>query len=591
MDAAVILTPMTQRFRCFIALAALLATAPAIAVRVQDVRITGIGDPDAFHNAQQSVSLLRAGTATNADLSEERLAFLLRKAPEEIRIALEPYGYYDTKVVPAVQRNGDTASVTFAVTLGEPVHVASSAVAMNGQAHDDAVVMRTLKRFKPKVGQTLDHRVYEASKQEVGRQLGERGYFDANLAKRRVEVTRATHAAAIDVAWDSGARYNFGATTFAPNQLRPDLLDPLLEWKPGEPYDQAKLLNTQQSLVDLDYFAVVDVSPDLEHKADGAVAIAIGTTPAKRNVYSAGLSYGTDSGAGVQLGFNRRWVNRRGHKADAQLEWAQKRKIVAAQYRVPAFGWLDGWYALSTSLRDEQTDAVNQRLIELVGSRTGRLRDWHLTAAMHVQRERYQDALFPAFDRYATLVFPAFSVQTSHGDDKLYPTRGWGLSADLRGGTTSIGSDVDFAQFRVLGNYVRSFGRRDRLLLRGEIGRSFTRNFDQLPPSLRFYAGGDRSVRGYGYQEIGPRVNGKNVGARNLAVFSIEAEHRFTKQWGAAAFVDAGDAFDGSPHAHVGVGVGLRWRSPVGPVRIDIAHGLNDPDSPVRLHINIGTDL
>ena len=582
---------MIHRPRSLALLIALLAIAPAIAVRVQDVRITGIVDPDQLHNAQLALSLLRDSASKTSEIGEERLSFLLRKAPEEIRTALEPYGYYDTKVLPDVQRHGDTASVTFAVTLGEPVHVATSAVAMNGAAHDDIVVMRSVKRFKPKVGHVLDHRVYEASKQEIAGHLGERGYFDANLAKRRVEVTRATHSAAIDVAWDSGARYNFGATTFAPNQLRPGLLDPLLHWKPGEPYDQAKLLDMQQSLIELDYFGVVDVSPDLAHKADGAVPIAISTTPAKRNVYSAGLSFGTDSGAGVQLGFNRRWINQRGHKADAQIEWAQKRKIVAAQYRVPAFGWLDGWYALSTSLRDEKTDAVDQRLLELVASRTGRLHDWNLTAAMHAQRERYQDALFPAFDRYATLVFPSLSVQTSRGDDKLYPTRGWGMNADLRGGTTAIGSDVDFAQLRVQGNFVHRFGRRNRLLLRGEIGRTFTGNFDQLPPSLRFYAGGDRSVRGYGYQEIGPRVNGKNVGARNLAVFSVEGEHRWSQTWGAAAFVDAGDAFDGTPKAHVGIGVGLRWRSPVGPVRIDIAHGLNDPESPVRLHLNIGSDL
>jgi translocation and assembly module TamA len=129
------------------------------------------------------------------------------------------------------------------------------------------------------------------------------------------------------------------------------------------------------------------------------------------------------------------------------------------------------------------------------------------------------------------------------------------------------------------------------LLVRGEIGRTFTGNFADLPPSLRFYAGGDNSVRGYGYQEIGPRVNDRNVGGRNLAVFSVEGERRFTNTWGMAAFVDAGDAFDSSPQMRVGVGVGLRWRSPVGPVRIDIAHGLDDPASPVRLHLNIGTDL
>jgi len=196
-----------------------------------------------------------------------------------------------------------------------------------------------------------------------------------------------------------------------------------------------------------------------------------------------------------------------------------------------------------------------------------------------------------AFNRYATLVFPALAAQISHGDDKLYPSRGWGLNADLRAGGTAIGSDVDFAQLRVQGRVVFSLGQWNRVLLRGELGRTFTGNFDRLPPSLRFFAGGDSSVRGYGYQEIGPKIAGRVVGGRSLAVFSAEFEHRFSAHWGAAAFVDAGDAFDTRPDMHVGVGFGLRWRSPVGPVRVDLARGLNDPQQTIRLHLNIGTDL
>src|SRR5450432_2098506 len=227
---------MIRRARYLILLAALFANVPVLAVRVQNVEITGIADPEALHNATQSLSLLRtgAGTSNNANISDERLAFLLRKAPEEIRSALEPYGYYDTHVTPKVQHVGDAVSVHFVVRLGEPVHVATSAVAMDGQAHSDAKVMATIERFKPTAGHVLDHRVYEASKQGVARQLDEHGYFDAKLARHRVEVTRATHAAAIDIGWDSGVRYRFGATSFGPNQLRPGLLDPLLLWKPGQ---------------------------------------------------------------------------------------------------------------------------------------------------------------------------------------------------------------------------------------------------------------------------------------------------------------------------------------------------------------------
>ncbi|MBS0212766.1 MAG: outer membrane protein assembly factor [Proteobacteria bacterium] len=561
----------------------------ALAVQVQSVRIEGIAQPELLHNAKLSLSLARAQKA-KSDMSEERLAFLLRSAPEEIRSALEPFGYYDAEVATDVQRHGDSADVVFTVKPGEPVRVRRHDVQVRGEASTDPIVAKAVAAFVPRQGDVLDHRLYETSKQEVDGRLLEHGYFDARQITHRVEVTRAAHAADIDVTWDSGNRYRFGATSFAGSQFKPGLLDPLLRFKPGDAYRQDRLLATQQSLADLDYFGTVEVAPDTDQRADGQLPITVTTTPAKRNVYSAGLSYGTDSGAGITLGYERRWLNRGGHKFDAQLEWAQNRKLLAARYRIPAFGWLDGWYALATNLRDEHTDAGHTRLAEIVGSRSGRLHHWTLTAALHAQRERYQDALYPGFDRFATLVFPSISAQTQRVDDKLYPTRGWGLGMDASGGATAIGSDVDFLQVHARASWVHPLGESNRVLLRGEVGHIVTGNFNSLPPSLRYYAGGDNSVRGYAYQEIGPRVNGLNVGAPNLLTLSAEFEHRFTPTWGAAVFADDGDAFVDTPRSHLGVGFGLRWRSPVGLVRIDLAHGFQGR-APVHLYLGIGSDL
>ena len=119
-------------------------------------------------------------------------------------------------------------------------------------------------------------------------------------------------------------------------------------------------------------------------------------------------------------------------------------------------------------------------------------------------------------------------------------------------------------------------------------------DFSKLPPQLRFFAGGDRSIRGYAYQAIGPRNSyGLVVGGKRLLVGSATIEHYFTRDWGMAAFVDSGDAFNGTDfHARTGAGVGLRWRSPVGMVRVDVGVPINDPYyHGAQLHIVIGPDL
>ena len=440
--------------------------------------------------------------------------------------------------------------------------------------------------------------MYEDSKTRISRRLAERGYFDADFSNRKVEVTRAANAADIDLVWASGARYAMGPVTFTQSPdaiLRDPLLHKLVRWTPGSPFEQGKIDRLRKSLVALDDFSRIDIQPQPEHAVDHAVPVAITLTPAKRSIYTAGLSYGTDSGAGVRLGVERRYLNSRGHKALAQVDYAQRRKTLTLQYRIPAFAWLDGWYTASLQAADEQTDYIDTRRVELVGSRSGTI-NTHLTAvaALHALRERwaYPGDIGNTGYQYGTFTFPSLHADYIDVDDRLYPRRGMGTALELRGGSKGLGSDATFVQVYGRASWFHGMGTRDRLILRGELGHTFTNTVVNLPPSLRFYAGGDRSIRGYNYREVGPRLGTFGLGANNLLTASSEFEHYFTPQWGGAVFVDTGSAFNGStPDWHTGVGVGVRWRSPVGPVRVDVARGLDQPDSALTLYLNIGTDL
>ena len=154
-------------------------------------------------------------------------------------------------------------------------------------------------------------------------------------------------------------------------------------------------------------------------------------------------------------------------------------------------------------------------------------------------------------------------------------------------------SDVSFLQAVVRGKYIRPLGADGRVLVRADLGTSLVSAFDQLPASVRFFTGGDTSVRGYELESIGPRnEEGDVIGGKNLAVGSIEYEHRIKDKWSVAAFVDAGDAFDTElPELRIGAGAGVRWQSPIGPVRVDLAHGFQEPGDLIRLHLIIGPDL
>ncbi|MDQ3510637.1 MAG: autotransporter assembly complex protein TamA [Pseudomonadota bacterium] len=588
----------------FIAAALLLLACGAVhAIEVGEVDVRGLDEIETA-NVRTALSMV---DAIGQDVSSRRFDYLLREAENETREALEPFGYYDPKITIERVGEGDPAQVVISVEPGVPVRVRRADVAILGEGSGDRYLREDLEEFEPETGDVFDHERYESSKTRISRRLAERGYFDADFASRRVEVTRAERAADIDLVWESGPRYSMGAVTFqqVPNTIiRESLLDQLVYWDDGSYYHEGKLDRLRRSLERLDYFSRIDIERRPQDAQGTLVPVTITLEPAKRSIYTAGLSFGTDSGAGIRLGLERRYLNQRGHKALARLDFAQRRKTLTLQYRIPAFALLDGWYTFSTQAADEQTDFIDTRRIEFVASRSGEINQ-HLTAiaSLHALRERWtfvEEAddgtlIEPSF-RYATFTYASLRAEYVDADDLIFPRDGRFGTIMLRGGVEGFGSDADFAQVRATAQWYKGVGQDNRLILRGELGRTFTDLVVDVPPSLRFFAGGDRSIRGYAWREVGPRIvsaNGEQfaLGGKNVATASVEFERYFSQRWGAAVFVDSGTAFNDSPDWRTGVGIGLRWRSPVGPVQVDIARGLDDPDSSFQLYLGIGTGL
>jgi translocation and assembly module TamA len=604
----------------------LLLACPGLAraaATIDKVQIEGVEDELMVENINVALSL---NDVLGDRLGESRLEYLLGEAEAQTREALEPFGYYTPTITVDARRSGaaedEHVTVVIQVAIGEPVRVRRSSISIDGEAHDDRYLKEDLADFTPRVGEVFDHTTYEASKLRIVRRLADRGYFDADFTQRKVEVTRAEHAADVDLAWVSGIRYDMGPTTFHQTYFVDGLLDKLVYWEEGSYFHQGKLDRLRESLLGLDYFANIDIQANPDKAVDGRVPIDVNLSLAKRTLYTAGVSYGSESGPGIRLGLDRRYINSRGHKLSTQLDYATKRKILTSQYRIPAFKWLDGWFAIGLQASDEQTDYIDLRHVEFFASRSGQVtEDWTAVASIHTLRERW--AYYDESDvdeegnlvnkyRYATFTYPQLKADYlnapvgSNRPDKLAG------SVVLRGGVEGAGSDANFAQLHIRARWSREFGRNSALIFRGEVGHTYTNALVDMPPSLRFFAGGDGSIRGYAWREVGPRSGDYALGAKNVVTGSAEYEwYPNGGQFGGAVFVDTGSAFnsykassstdegvasfdgddDGSFKLHTGIGIGLRWRSPVGPVRLDIAHGLNDPDSQFQIYLNIGTSL
>lgn len=565
----------------------------AFAIELAPLTINGLDKKLEAH--VRSAIALPEDAGKTLQITEGRLSYYMGSLNTLVEDSLEPMGFYDARVDSRLVRNGDAAQIIIDIVLGEPVRVGSSELRVDGPGADDRIIGFWLEGFTPAVGDVFEHASYEASKADVTQALLDRGYFDQRLITHEVKVTRASRSADIDLAWDSGPRYRYGGIRFEGSSFEPGLLEQLVGFKPGQYYSQTQINRLQESLSKLGYFSSIQIVPDLENKSDGSVPIVVSVVPAQQNSQYASVRYGTETGFGVQYGIERRWINAKGHKVNLDLSYAQYERSVTALYRIPAFGWLDGWYGFGVTAREEDFFNAPFNYFEAFGNRSGEYRGWDLLASLKLRRERFDGAI-PDFDPdaavavYTTTLYPELKAFWRSTNDS-YPASGSAWRLQARVGYEFETADAFFAQAYAMNRRIYSIGDKNRILLRGELGALATQDYSYFPTSLRFYAGGADSVRGYAFREIGVYDGNSNLGGKYLVTASFEYERKILPEWALAGFVDAGDAFDSSPTPYVGTGIGVRWRSPIGPVRLDAAYGFDGPNPGYAVYFSLGSDL
>ena len=578
-----------------LACAALLTCTMPVFAGTLRVVVTGV-DGDLASAVKGSVRASQYAGRT--DVTETQARMLAQDAGEQATRALRPLGYYNATARTHLEQSGDAWTLHIDMAAGPPTKVASLDIRIPEPALELKPVARAVRGFKPRVGDQMNDPAYEASKTVIDNAFLETGWLDAKPTTHRVEVTRAENRADIHLHYATGERYKLGEVTFEGSQFYPGFLQRYVPWQPGDWYSLSNLMALQQALSDADYFSIIEVDPQVEAALDQVVPVKVELTPAKRTVYTAGLFMGTDTGPGIRLGARRRWVNRRGHTANTQLVIAQHLKTAQIVYGIPLPGRDHHHYNIGVNYRDEDTTTSVSRTYAIAAND---VRNWHgftrtigvnLLGGTFTVGNNGGDVNIPGVEHgESTLVYGQFGLSRKVADNPLFVRRGYSLDLVANAGP---GIDTRFAQVVADATWIRAFTRRDRVVIRGIAGITFVQDFDDLPPQLRFYTGGDRTIRGYAFQAIGPRNSyGLVVGGTRLLVLSTTVEHYFTRNWGMAAFVDTGDAFDGADfHAQTGAGLGLRWRSPIGMLRVDVGVPVdNDYYHGARLHIILGTDL
>ena len=524
---------------------------------------------------------------------EEEYAVSLRfqsRLESMIKEALNALGYYQPIII--FSHSEDETELTVTVEQGEPVRIYTSDIVLSGEAKDDPDFLALIAKSKLSKGMILNHGKYDSLKSSM-RNLGlAKGYFDGTYEVSKLEVAPELNRAYVLLHYNSGIRYHFGKTTVTGSQIEGDKVQSLKTFEGGEPYSITKVAEYNQNLSNTDWFSSVFVEPDLSRLGEGReIPMKVSLAPQARNQIETGIGASTDLGVKGTLKWKKPWVNELGHSFNSSLSISKPEQTITATYKIPLDDVLNDYYQVKYGMKNLDNRDTKSLESNLALERYWRLDNgWQRTVFIRYLVENYEQGLQ---DDLAQFVLPGISFSRTRTRGGSMPMWGDKQTIMIEAGDDTLLSETKVVRFQGQTAWIRSIGNNHRGLTRLQFGGNFAEEFEKLSPSLRFFAGGDNSIRGYGYESISPRDESKALtGAKFIATSSFEYQYRLVGSWWGAAFYDIGDAFNDTPEWKRGTGVGVRWASPVGPVSLDFAWGLDaEKGDEFQLHFSLGPEL
>jgi translocation and assembly module TamA len=568
----------------------LSAAGPALAADPLRLQVEGV-DGEALANVQAALAF-PPGLVKNGTVDRRWLDRFERQVPDRTRKALEPFGFYDAIIhAESTTVEGGAKLLKVVIEPGKPVRMTQVQISIEGLGAGRSALQRLRDNFPLQAGQVLQQEQYQLVKKELQSQAVALGYLDASYRVHEIRIDPPRYAAEIVLLLETGPRYKFGEIRFSGADNYPDpFLRRYLAFDSGEVFSQAHLGQTQLNLLDSDRFKEIRLLPDRAATVDEHIPVEIALEPSPSKRLRPGIGYGTDTGARLTLQFQNLNMFERGHELNLALNLSQVRQTVGVAYLWPDHKSMHSFTALRVGLEQEDNDSFKMSKIYTEIERTRELGRGS-KGSLYTQFF-YEDFTVGGEQDSLKMIVPGLRFSHRGYQNLIRPRKGYQYLLELRGGHQMAGSDTGLLQLLAAGNFMVPLPGRFTLFVRGEgAGTLQNEPVQDIPVSLRFFAGGDQSVRGYAYKSLGPEDDdGEVVGGKHLLVGSIELERSLGENWGVSIFYDVGNAFDSFSEYDLaeGAGFGVRRYTPVGAVKLYIARNISEPNPSYRLHLSIG---
>ena len=520
---------------------------------------------------------------------------------DTVATALQPYGYYNSETNVVID-DGD--KVTVNVSLNAPLTINKVTREIIGAGREDKAFRERFNALKLKEGDVLNQTIYESFKSSMFNYALSNGYFDFYWQATRLDLVRGAKQANVLLIARSGPQYQFGELKIVGEDKAKAIISRLKPFETGDAYSSAVLSDFNRRLNQSGYFNRVIARPVVSDAEGLRVPVEVSLQHRPTDAFNVSLGAATDTGPRVRLGWERPWVNDKGHSGSSDILLSEPEQSVTADYRIPMKNITRDYASIEAGYQfiEYANTSFESETLSLSAHRYWQKNDspWQHDGSITYLRETYDQGELNT--NTTSLVLPGYSLTYRNKDSELNISNGSYIQMLAQYGKEGFGSDIDFAKAVVEATLIRTFNDVHRISLRGEAGAIKTNSFDEVPTSLRFYAGGDQSVRGFDYREISPTADvidpetgelvTDSIGGKYLLTTSVEYAYRVADNWRVAAFVDAGTATnDTSTTLTYSVGPGVHWLSPIGPVRLYVARGFAPDENTWQLHIMLGPEL
>lgn len=560
--------------------------------------ITTLND-DLPKSIKQNILTYLGGSPTQ---DEERIVYIY-SAKRKTQNALQALGYYlsDVNTETIKDLSKDVWTLKIQVTLNKPTIVDSVSITIVGDAQNDPQFEALLNLQRLKTGDILHHGTYEQVKSELLALGLQRGYFDQKLVNTRIAIHQSYHSAGISINYQSGKRYRFGKIEFGDVGIEPDVINSLIPFNRGDFYTVSQLQFFQNQLEQTNYFGNAVITPNKEASKDNYLPIDVSLEKAKSHFFNIGLEFATDTGVRTSLGWRTPLVNRYGHRQETTLEYSTVDPQGRFSYSIPLSHPLNDVLQFQLLLKSDKFGDIDSKYW---ASQLGRMRtenNWTRQTYIRYLNENWD---IDGLSNNVEYILPGVTwSQSKRRGPPLDPSSGYNQYYNIEATHIVLGAKTNFIRFNGRWKYIITPLPKHRLVAKAEVGitQISQSHYADLAPSLRFFSGGDQSIRGYAYQSVGPVTTfmqgekiGENreVGGTHLLTASLEYQYYFREQWRGALFIDGGSVTN---HAQLdptyGIGTGIHYISPVGAIRLDFGYSVSEESPSWRIHFTLGAEL